>query len=214
LTAIAALVGGGAGGVGGTLLAQGLVSLAHRAGLGPQTLQGKWGPPYFDIALFVGVLYGTIAAALSKRWKPALTALSLPSLGIILPLFVLERTARMGWGTDAEYNGFVWRFLQSPWYAAVILVYGAAVWGTVAWLGRALTGRRRGALAAVAGGFVAYIATALVLRLDPSLDVWSWRATEFVPHLSVLLDGLFSGAGLGLGIWFVTRRSDEKVSGA
>jgi hypothetical protein len=214
LTAIAAFVGGGAGGLGGAFLAQSAVSLAHRLGLASSSLQGKWGPPFLDIALFVGVLYGAIAAGLSKRWKLSLAAAALASLGIIVPLFVLERTARMGWGTDAEYAGLLWRVLQSPWYAAVIFVYAAAVWGTIAWLGRAVSGRRRGAAGAVAGAFAAYLALSLLQRLDPALDVWSWRATEFLPQLSVVLDGLLTGAGLGIGIWIATRRKDEKVSGA
>ncbi len=214
LTALAALFGGGAGGLGGAVLAQCAVSLAHRLGAGSQALQGKWGPPFFDIALFIGVLYGTIAAALSRRWKAALAGLALPTLTIMLPLFVLERTARMGWGADIEYSGGIWRFLQNPWYAAVVAVYAAAVWGTVAWLGRAVSGRKLGALGAIGGAFAAYLLLTLVQKADPQLDAWSWRPTEFLPQLSALLDGMFTGAGLGLGIWIVVRRNNEKVSGA
>lgn len=154
--------------------------------------------------MFLGVFYGVIGAALSRRAAPALVGLLGPILGMIVPFVLLEHSARWSWGTEMS---------DRRWLYATIAVYGVATWATIAALGWNLGSRWRGALAAVAASFAAYLIQSVLQSFSRSFAQGPWRPTGLLPQATVLLDGLLTGAFLGLSV-VIARRHYEKASRA
>ena len=207
MTAFAALLGGGTGGLGGAAAAHFLVTAANRFGHAETWLKGPYGPPFFDIAFYMGVLCLGIAFGLSRRAGPAALGFLGPFLGMALPFAILTRLAK--WGTSPG---------GAPTYAwvyAVRGIYTTATWGTLLALGAVVVGRDkwRAAIFGAAGAFGGYLVEAGLLRVLPD-GLAYWVPDRLVAPPVELLDGLLTGAGLGLGIWIVARRHYEKVSGA
>jgi hypothetical protein len=216
VTALAALAGGGAGGFGGAIAAQFIVAAANRIGNADLWLKGPFGPPFFNVSLFVGVLYLCIALGLSRNRKALLVGFFGPFLGIVLPLVILSRWT---WGA---------RFLSQPlgwfaragmgavpgWYYFVFALYAASVWGTIFALGWNLGAdkRWRAGCGIVAGAFASFVLSQILLRLAPALAQWGGGPQSFFPPAPVLIDGLFTGAGMGFGLWWISRRDHEKAS--
>lgn len=192
MTFFAALVGTGGAGLGGAAAAHWAVTLANRLG-GESWLQGPSGPPFFPISLYMGVLLGSIAAALSRSAKTALLAFAQAFLGIALPMAVLGRVV--------DWEG-------ETWVRAVTVIYILATWGTMLAVGTALSpGRRlKGAVASAAGAFAGYLLLAGLLKLSPSYGQSMWSPTGFIPSPVALLDGIFTGAGMGAGLWLLLWR--------
>ncbi len=193
---------GAVGGFLATLAAQLLTALADRFGGSTAWLKGPYGPPFFNISLFMGVVYGGIAWSLSRRRQHALLGALGPFLGIVLPMAVMTRV-------------FPWSgSLEAPdprWVNAVVAVYALAVWGTVAALGWRLGGGWRGAALSASFSFASYLLLSLLLRLAPNLAAWPWRAGSLLPQPNALLDGLLTGGGIGASV-VVARRWHEKRS--
>lgn len=204
-TALAAALAGGAGGLGGAALAHLAVTLANRLGQAELWLKGPYGPPFFNLALYMGMLCGGIGLSLSRRAParaaPALLGLLGPLLGIALPLALLTRFAR--WGEDPSAAP-TW-----AWYYCVGGLYIAATWGTLLGLGALLCPARRwlGALGAAGGAFAGYLALTALLWAIPSYQQVLWAPQKFIPSPVALLDGFLTGAGMGLGIQAARRKS-------
>jgi hypothetical protein len=218
LTALAALAGGGAGGFGGAVAAQFFVAAANRLGNADLWLKGPFGPPFFNVSLFVGVLYLGIALGLSRDYKALLLAFCGPFLGIVLPLTALSRWT---WGAHALSQPLGWfprlGLDKLPgWYYLVFVLYAASVWGTIFALGWRLGGKKRwlGGCAIVGGAFGMFVLSQILLRLAPFIGEWGGGPQSFFPPAPVLIDGLFTGAGMGFGLWCAARRYHEKTSGA
>lgn len=183
------LVRGGLGGLLGGAAAHVLVTLLNRAG-GELWLKGPYGPPFSNIALYMGVLLGTTGLALSLRLKPALVGFFGPLLGIALPMFVLTRAAP-----------------ALPWAYAVGALYIASTWGSILALGALLSPERlSGALAAAAGSLAGYLFLAAMLWAVPSYKQVVWAPGALIPSPVALLDGLLTSAGLGAGVALASRR--------
>ncbi len=204
MTAFAALVGGGLGGLFGAAAAHVLVTALNQLGAA-SWLKGPFGPPFFDIALYMGVLLAGAAAGALRRPGPAAAALAAAFGLIALPMSALTHVAR--WGMDAGGGP------TNGWYYTVGGLYLLATWGTMAGLGAWGAARRRliGAALACAGAFAGYGVLSLILWLAPSYRSVVWSPTGFVPSPVNLLDGLLTGAGLSLGI-FVARRNHHEES--
>lgn len=200
-----AALAGGAGGLGGAALAHLAVTLANRLGQAELWLKGPYGPPFFNLALYMGILCGGIAWSLSRqvsdRATPALLGLLGPCLGISLPMALLTRFAR--WGMEPG-SAPTW-----AWYYSVGGLYIAATWGTLLGLGALLCPARRwlGALAGAGGAFTGYLALTAFLWAVPSYQQNLWAPQKFIPSPVALLDGLLTGAGMGLGIHAARRKS-------
>lgn len=193
MTPFSAVVSGGLAGVLGAALAHILTTLADRLGA-EAWLRGPYGPQFFPIALYTAVFYAAIGAAARRRASTALAGFLGPMLGIAGSLAALTRYS--GWGMPRGLPG------TPQWQLAVTVIYGIAIWGTIAILG-ALAARRarwRGALASVAGSLCAYGALALILTLVPSYGKNPWNPVSFIPSPVNLLDGLLSGIGLCLAL--------------
>lgn len=80
-----------------------------------------------------------------------------------------------------------------PWVQLVAWCYALALWVTMAALGWRLAGWK-GALGGPAGAFAGYLLLSLLPQRGPSLTL-------------SLMDGLFTGAGLGCGIAIASRRT-------
>lgn len=203
------VLGGAAGGLAGAFLAQTLTALCNRHEGAEDWLKGPYGPPFFNIALFMGVFYGCIAlglamAAAKRRSLPVGLGLTGPFLGIALPLFVLTRTATWGALPDAPPT--------SAWVYAVTIIYTVAVWSTVFALGWTLSDGSpwKGGVGSVLGAALGYGALVLVVRLSSGIGSGVYSPLGFLPQPTVLLDGILGGAGMGLGISLGGRRNDEK----
>ncbi len=194
MTPFAAIVGGGGAGVLGAALAHILTTLADRLG-SEAWLRGPYGPQFFNVALYTGVFYAAIGAAAGRRASTALLGLLGPFLGMILPLAALTRYP--GWGMPQGARG-----TTPQWEIAVVLVYSAAIWATIAGLGvlAGRTTRPRGAAAAVLGSLAAYAVLAGLLKLFPDYGRSPWNPLSLIPSPVNLLDGLLSGAGLCLAL--------------
>lgn len=193
MTPFAAVVTGGLAGFFGAALAHVVTTLADRLGA-EGWLRGLYGPQFFPIALYTAVFYAAIGAAAGRRAGTALAGLLGPLLGIAGVLTALTRYS--GWGMPRGLPG------TPQWQLAVTLVYGVAIWGTIALLGilAGRTTRWRGALAAVAGSLVSYGALSLILAAVPSYGKNPWNPVSFIPSPVNLLDGLLSGIGLCLAL--------------
>jgi hypothetical protein len=164
-----------------------MIELSKRVGM-------SFGWSAFGMALHSAVQYAGLAFALSRKAREAgLTALALyAALGI--PSAVLA--------------------LTSPAPTAVLYIYLASTWGACALIGWRLSGLRwKGGLAALTGNAAGYGVHRAVLALAPSLTLASNRPSIFLPPATLLLDGLLTGAGVGLGISLL-RRHHEKASRA
>ena len=194
------LLGGGAGGLGGAAAAHLLVTLANRFGGAQTWLKGPFGPPFFDVAFYMGVLCLGIALGLSRKPKPAALAFLGPFLGMALPLAVLTRTAR--WGMDPGAPP------TFAWVYAVRVIYTFGTWGTLLGLGAMLASGRRAlsALAGAAGALLGFAVLEGLFRILPDQAAFYWSPDRLVAPPVELLDGLLTGAGLGVGIWLVARR--------
>ena len=162
MTLFAALLSGGAGGFAGGAAAHLVVTALNRFTDANQWLKGPYGPPFFNLALFMGIFYGAIGLALSRRLKTALAGFFGPLLAIALPMSVMTWTLRLG---------------SRAWVYAVGVIFIAAVWGTVFLLGW-MSGKERKRLAglgAMAGSFAGYLALSAALKLAPGLALWPWR---------------------------------------
>jgi len=95
---VSALAFGGLGGFLGAALAHVLVTLGNRFGA-EAWLKGAYGPPFFDVCLYMGVLMGGVAAGALRRPRAAALGLLLPIAVMALPLCALTHWAR--WGMDA-----------------------------------------------------------------------------------------------------------------
>ncbi|MBI4060533.1 MAG: hypothetical protein HY403_03800 [Elusimicrobia bacterium] len=193
MSPFAAIVGGGAAGFFGSALAHVLSVCADRAGA-EDFLRGPYGPQFFLIALYTAVFYAAIGAAAGRRAATALAGFFGPLLGIALTMAALTR--RSGWGMPRGLGG------TPQWQLAVVLVYTAAVWGTIAALGALSSGttRVRGAFAAVLGSLAGYGSLVMLLRAAPSYAAVRWNPVSFLPSPVNLMDGLLSGAGLCLAL--------------
>lgn len=190
MTPFAAIVGGGAAGFLGAAFAHVLTNLADRAG-GEAWLRGPYGPQFFPIAFYTAVFYAAIGLASGRRAAAVLTGFLGPLLGIALTMAVLTRYG--GWGMPAGQPS------TPQWQLAVLVVYTAAVWGTISALG-ALESGWRGALAAVLGSLAAYGAMTLLLKAAPSYAAGRWDPRSYLPSPINLMDGLLSGIGLCLAL--------------
>ena len=188
-----ALLGGGIGGLAASALAHVVTTLCDRAGHSAGWLQGRYGPPFFNIALFMGVMYGGIAFGLSKRPSDTAVGALGPFLGIALPLAVLERLRDL------------------DWYHLVIALFTAAIWGTIVALGWRLGKGWRGALGAALGAFAGYLALAGIAAASPRLMAWPVPMHQFLPTPAVLLDGLLTGAGVGVGVFILRRKNGQRA---
>lgn len=202
------IVAGALGGVAAAFLAQGADTVLLRA-VGENWLKGPYGPHFMPVALYMGVLMGVIALALSRRLKPALVGFLGPLLGISVPMIVLTRTVTWGMTDAASAPTF-------GWFYVVTLIYIASTWGTTAALGHFLSGRRwAGAAAAASGSLLGYFLLAALQKLAGSLVLGPWRATGWLPPPAQVLDGLFTGAGIGVGLatltWLTNRGEHEKA---
>lgn len=201
----AALLRGLAGGFCGALLGHVLVTACLRAG-GESWLKGPYGPHFFDIALYLSLLYGGIACGLSLR--PGLTAVGVlgPLLGIVLPMALFTRTARWGMEPGAPPT--------LAWYWLVLAAHSLGTWGTTLTLGALLCPRRRwlGALGAVLGSLAGYLCLELFLRVVPSYAQGRWAPGSFVPSPLDLLSGLLIGAGLGAGVFLAGSLGRQAAS--
>jgi hypothetical protein len=165
---------GGAAGLVSAALAHVVTTFFDRA-LGAQGwLQGRFGPPFFLAALFMGLMYGGIG--LSQRTLAGFAAF----LGIALPLAILERAADL------------------PWVNVFLAVYILSVWGTIAAIGYRQGGYRP-AIVSIGGALVAYGLFSLIPFAG------GWRP-GYVPQLHVIIDGLLTGMGVGLGRVYARRR--------
>lgn len=158
-----------------TALAHVLTTFFDRV-LGAQAwLQGRYGPPFFLAALFMGLMYGGIG--LSQRTFVGFLPLAL----IGIPLLILERVADL------------------PWVNVFVAVYVVGVWGTIAAIGWRQKDWKSAA-ASIAGALAAYG----IFSLIPFAGGWT---PGYVPQLHVLIDGLLTGMGIGLGRVYARRRA-------
>lgn len=193
MTPFAAIVGGGAAGFFGAVLAHVLSTFANRAG-GEDLLRGPYGPQFFILALYTAVFYGAIGAAAGRRVLTAAAGFAGPLIGIAAVMMGLTRYS--GWGMPRGLGG------TPQWQLAVAVIYVAAIWGTIAVLGAisAATSWWRGALAAVLGSLAGYGVLSFLLWAVPSYANVRRLQISFLPSPINLMDGLLSGAGLCLAL--------------
>ena len=159
---------------------------AHRwAGSGCAAL---W-PPFFDICCS-WPFCGGIAYSLSRRRGNAIGAL--------------------GPFGDCVAANRAERIRDFSWQPIVIGIFIAATWGTIFALGWRLAFGLRGACGAVAGSFAGYLALVGLVKLAPGLVNWPWRVLSYFPQPTVLLDGILTSVGLGLGIYIVRRNYEQR----
>jgi len=181
------LIGGGLGGALAAAAANILTTFIDRGAGSEAWLKGPYGPPFFNVALFMGLLYGGIALALTRRRQETAIGALGPFLGILLPMLILTRATA-----------------SLPWVPVVIAVFVAAVWGTIFALGWRMAGRRwLGGVAAVAGAFLGYLLLQGLAKVFPVLS--AWHPHSYLPTPAVMLDGALTGAGIGLGISLLRR---------
>lgn len=166
-----------------------LTSLADHVGRSGDWLKGPYGPPFFNISLFMGVMYGVIGWALSREIPTTLFGALGPFLGIAAPMTALTRVSE-----------------RLPWFTIVSALFIGAIWATIFVLGWRVGRGWRGGLLSMAGAFAGFLALTGVQRLMPGLTGWPWRAGSYWPQPTVLLDGLLTGGGMGLGIDFARRK--------
>lgn len=202
MTPFDAIVGGGAAGFLGGILAHILTTIASRYGA-EGWLRGPYGTQFFPLALYLGVLYGAIAFAAKRTAKNALIGFSFPFLMIVVPMAVLTHLELMKDLPRGET--LVW-----SWFWVVIIVQTVALWGGLALIGAVSSGTKawRGAVAAVLGSLTGYGLLSLFLWAVPSYGKGRWDPRSFVPSPVTLMDGLLSGLCLCLALSL-----DAKISG-
>jgi hypothetical protein len=193
VTPFSAIVGGGAAGFLGAVLAHVLTNAADRLGA-ESLLRGPYGPQFFPIALYSAIFYGAIGAAAGRRAAAAVAGFLGPLLGIALILAALTRYS--GWGMPRGLGG------TPQWQLAVLVVYTFAIWGTIAVIGAVSSSTRpwRGGLAAVLGSLAAYGALTALLWALPAFGQGRWNPLSLVPSPINLMDGLLTGACLCLAL--------------
>lgn len=209
MTPFRGILGGGAGGLAGAFGAQIAAAMLNRRFDADNWLKGPYGPPFFNIALFMGLFYASIAGGLSLASVPRRPTamgwgLAGPFLGIVLPMAVLTRAASWGHSPDSPAT--------QAWVYAVTLIYTAAVWGTIFILGWRLSNGSplKAGLGSVAGALIGYFVLVIITQLVSELSSGIYSPQGFLPQPTVLLDGLLGGAGMGLGIALCGRRKVEK----
>lgn len=181
------LIGGGLGGALAAAAANIITTLIDRGAGSEGWLKGPYGPPFFNVALFMGLLYAGIAWALTRRRAETTVGGLGPFLGILVPMLVLTRAAQ-----------------GLPWVPIVIAIFVAAVWGTIFALGWLMSDRRwLGGVAAVAGAFIGYLLLQGLAKIFPMLS--AWHPHGYLPTPAVMLDGALTGAGIGLGVSLLRR---------
>lgn len=182
------LIGGGVGGALAAAAANIITTFIDR-GAGSETwLKGPYGPPFFNVALFMGLLYGGIAYALTRRRQETAIGGLGPFLGILVPMLVLTRATP-----------------SLPWVPVVITVFVASVWGTIFALGWTMSRRSWvGGLCAVAGAFGGYLLLQGLAKIFPVLA--AAYPHGYLPAPGVMLDGALTGAGIGLGVCLLRSR--------
>lgn len=204
MTPFAAAVAGGGAGLGGAALAHVLTTLAGRAGA-EHWLRGPYGPQFFPVALYTGVLYAAVGGAADRRPATALLGFAVPFLGIVAPMTALTRLPFMEPVAYGSYFAF-------SWLHVVAALYICAIWGGIAAIGAAAApaARRLGALAAVGGSLAAYFLLQAIQWAVPAYGAQRWNPTSLVPSPVNLLDGLLSGAALCLAVFFIQRRTHAR----
>ena len=193
MTPFSAIVGGGAAGFFGAILAHVLTNSADRFGA-EGWLRGPYGPQFFPIALYSAIFYALIGAASGRKPATAAAGFLGPLFGIGFVMAALTRYS--GWGMPRGLPG------TAQWDLAVKLIYVVSIWGTIAALGALSAETRpwRGALAAVLGSLAAYGVLTSLLWAVPSYGQGRWNPLSFMPSPVNLMDGLLSGAGLCLAL--------------
>jgi hypothetical protein len=196
------LLRGCIGGFAGALAGHILVTAAIKAG-GQNWLKGPYGPHFFDISLYLAVLYAAVGWALALRPAAALVGLLGAFLGIALPMAVLTRLAHWGMDTGAPPT--------LAWYWAVVVAHSLGTWGTTLALGALLCPARRwlGALGAALGSLAGYGILQLFLFAVPSYAQGRWDPKSFLPSPLDLLTGILIGAGIGAGIFLAGKSSRQ-----
>lgn len=169
-----------------------LTSLADHVGGSAGWLKGPYGPPFFNISLFMGVMYGAIAWALSRERATTLFGLLGPFLGIAAPMLVLTRISQ-----------------AIPWLQIVVALFVGAVWATIFVIGWRAGRGWLGGVSCMLGALLGYGVLTAIQRLAPGLTAWPWRAGSYLPQPTVLLDGFLTGGGMGLGIWFARCKHEN-----
>ncbi len=161
-------------------------------------LQGLSGPPFFNIALYTAIFYGAIAWAAGRRATVAAVGFFVPFLSILIPMFILSRNGAWQEASPAA---------ASPWIAAVIRIYTISLWSTICAIGACALPPRRvnSAFGAAVGSLVGYAAMMTVQKFMPSLLKIPHDPRSFLPPPIGLLDGIFSGGGLCLGVTLAAR---------
>lgn len=187
-------MGGGIAGLLGAALAHVLTVLCDRHG-SQDWLRGPYGPQFFNIALYTGVFYAAIGLAAGRRAATAAVGFLGAFFGILIPLFVLTRYG--GWGMPRGADA-----VPAPWKYAVLSVYIAAIWGTIAGIGAAAARgvRWRGVAEAVFGSLAGYAVLSVALKVFARWANAAWNPGSLLPPPVNLLDGLLSGAGLCLAL--------------
>lgn len=198
----ALLLGGGLGGLLSGAVAHVVTTLFDRAGGSEFWLKGPEGPPFFNVALFMGVMYGGIAWSLSKRRSDALVGALGPFLGIAVPMALMSRHLSFAPAMKGLFPQS-----PSPWADIVIVLFVCAIWGTVFALGWRLGRGWKGALGAVTGSFCGYLILMGVTYATPRLNNWPVAMYKYLPTPLVLLDGLLTGAGIGAGVHLSRRKN-------
>lgn len=92
------------------------------------------------------------------------------------------------------------RIMDGNWVNIVVVIYVLAVWGAIAAIGWRQKGWKS-SLAAVGGALLAYgIFSIIPFGNTP------WRP-GYLPQLHVLVDGVLTGAGIGLGRFYARRNA-------
>ena len=214
-----------AGGFCGALLGHVAVTLILRLGA-EFWLVGPHGPPmqFFGIAIYLGLLYGSLGWALSRRPLAFLVGFLGIAVTIALPMAILTHWPQPLYvflRALAHFPGFAVMLMRRlhvlnpialAWTIAVLAIYLTATWGTTLALGALLCpGRRlRGAILAVLGSWGGTLILKAFTHFIPSSLQGRWNPMSFIPAPLDLLTGLLIGAGMGAGIGLARWNQEGK----